>query len=242
MFDEDLIDEISMGKYDSYIDAMFEYRENDRAFCKTPFNAADSLRRWAMFSEKEDVMPGKKDFGKMLRAMEKEWNAPAKKIKIGRNDPCPCRSGKKYKICCLNKPKDAIDLIESPEERGKWLKTYPYIGQERIEGRIYLEDYFDPDSIEIDKILYLGLMNRPGLIWNRDIEAEKKRTKEYLYLAFQKCTERIEKEQIHSLSEYDRKYSIHYRCEEWIDKLCGLLQENNEIERYEEVKEFISRK
>ncbi len=24
--------------------------------------------------------------------------------KIGRNDPCPCGSGKKYKKCCLNKP------------------------------------------------------------------------------------------------------------------------------------------
>lgn len=23
--------------------------------------------------------------------------------KIGRNDPCPCGSGKKYKQCCLNK-------------------------------------------------------------------------------------------------------------------------------------------
>ncbi len=26
-------------------------------------------------------------------------------MKIGRNDPCPCGSGKKYKYCCLNKPK-----------------------------------------------------------------------------------------------------------------------------------------
>lgn len=24
--------------------------------------------------------------------------------KIGRNDPCPCGSGKKYKNCCINKP------------------------------------------------------------------------------------------------------------------------------------------
>lgn len=24
-----------------------------------------------------------------------------KKIKIGRNEPCPCGSGKKYKKCCL---------------------------------------------------------------------------------------------------------------------------------------------
>ena len=23
--------------------------------------------------------------------------------KVGRNDPCPCGSGKKYKLCCLNK-------------------------------------------------------------------------------------------------------------------------------------------
>ena len=22
--------------------------------------------------------------------------------KVGRNDPCPCRSGKKFKKCCLN--------------------------------------------------------------------------------------------------------------------------------------------
>lgn len=25
--------------------------------------------------------------------------------KIGRNDPCPCGSGKKYKKCCLNNPR-----------------------------------------------------------------------------------------------------------------------------------------
>lgn len=24
--------------------------------------------------------------------------------KVGRNDPCPCGSGKKFKKCCLNKP------------------------------------------------------------------------------------------------------------------------------------------
>ncbi len=25
--------------------------------------------------------------------------------KVGRNDPCPCGSGKKYKKCCINKTK-----------------------------------------------------------------------------------------------------------------------------------------
>ncbi|MEO9131733.1 MAG: UPF0149 family protein [Sphingomonas sp.] len=29
-------------------------------------------------------------------------NAPAPMQKVGRNDPCPCGSGQKYKKCCLN--------------------------------------------------------------------------------------------------------------------------------------------
>lgn len=29
------------------------------------------------------------------------------KTKLGRNDPCPCGSGRKYKMCCLHKYRDA---------------------------------------------------------------------------------------------------------------------------------------
>jgi hypothetical protein len=32
-------------------------------------------------------------------------------MKIGRNAPCPCGSGKKYKKCCLNKEKPPLDLL-----------------------------------------------------------------------------------------------------------------------------------
>ena len=35
--------------------------------------------------------------------------------KIGRNDPCPCGSGKKYKKCCLN---------FSPQEKDKIIQGY----------------------------------------------------------------------------------------------------------------------
>ena len=28
---------------------------------------------------------------------------PSTVEKVGRNDPCPCGSGKKYKKCCINK-------------------------------------------------------------------------------------------------------------------------------------------
>lgn len=40
------------------------------------------------------------------RDIKKTYNATktvVKEKKIGRNDPCPCGSGKKYKQCCLNK-------------------------------------------------------------------------------------------------------------------------------------------
>lgn len=57
MFDHDLLDEMNMGKYDSYVDAVFEYRESRANFCQTPINAADLLRNWAMFQdESEDKM------------------------------------------------------------------------------------------------------------------------------------------------------------------------------------------
>lgn len=205
MFDNDLIDEMCMGKYDSCVDAMFEYREDEDRFCEKSFCAAEALRHWAMFSELEERMPEEKDFEKLIRMLEKEESKSVRKTKVGGNDPCPCGSGKKYKYCCLNKPKDAIDSIEIPEERNKWLKRYPYTGKEKVEGRIYLEDYYDEVSIETDKILYLALMNRLGLVWKRNVEQEGKRAKEYLYLAFQKCRERMEEEQLASFTEYNKK-------------------------------------
>ena len=36
-----------------------------------------------------------------------------KMTKIGRNDPCPCGSGKKFKHCCLGKASSAADMSET---------------------------------------------------------------------------------------------------------------------------------
>jgi SEC-C motif-containing protein len=38
-------------------------------------------------------------------------------IKFGRNAPCPCGSGKKFKKCCLNKSPD--DFFDAHMERAK---------------------------------------------------------------------------------------------------------------------------
>jgi len=55
-------------------------------------------------SEEEKVKEFKKIYAELQRAEPKNSKihraAPAKSEKIGRNDPCPCGSGKKYKKCC----------------------------------------------------------------------------------------------------------------------------------------------
>ena len=50
------------------------------------------LEQWnAIFSEEEQ---------KRLYKEQKESTTVRKEKKVGRNDPCPCGSGKKYKKCC----------------------------------------------------------------------------------------------------------------------------------------------
>lgn len=43
------------------------------------------------------------------------------KVKIGRNDPCPCGSGKKYKKCCLDKPFEPSPELLADFELGQRL-------------------------------------------------------------------------------------------------------------------------
>lgn len=241
MLDHDLMDEGYLGKYDSCVDLMFEYMEEKERFCAKSMDASECLKSWAMFSERNDPQSSaeaEKAFEKMLREMVRAEKQATRKKKIGRNDPCPCGSGKKYKFCCMNKPKEPVDEIETLEERQKWLEDYPYVGNERKAGRVYLEDYYDRKSIDIDRLLYLGLMQRPGLIWNRDEDKENRRTREYLYLAFRKASEMAAKENVTTFADYDKKYSIHYRCEEWTGRLMELLKDAGDKAAYKEVQNW----
>lgn len=235
MLDNELMDTMCMGEYDSCVDQMFRYDECEQKFCKSPISAQCMLQTWAMFEDEKGSEVLQKDYEKLLRAAEREYNKPISKKKIGRNAPCPCGSGKKYKYCCMNNPGNANDAIESEQEQERWLKEYPKTGNKRQKGRIYLEEYFDAESIRIDKILYLGLMQRPGLIWLKNEENEKNRTRAYLQLAFSEFMKRVEREQIKTFAEYDKKYSIHYLCEEWMSRLLDLLEDSGDESVYAEV-------
>ena len=76
----------------------------------------DSVRLRA-YGQQDPLIEYKKEgyklFQDLLNNIEIQTKSVKKQIKqieheikfkgVGRNDPCPCGSGKKYKKCCLNK-------------------------------------------------------------------------------------------------------------------------------------------
>lgn len=225
------------GDYNEYVDDMFQYQEKDKAFCSSPIDAAKLLKGWASLfedpSDKKGTNQGDmsktiRDFSRELAKLKKRTSA-----KVGRNDPCPCGSGKKYKKCCMNKTQSGVELLEDEAEQNKWLRDYPAAKTaepEDTKGKVYLEDFYSQESIEIDKLLYLALHNRVGiLLWQREPADEAKQRKRfYLTKAFGKFKEFIQKENIQSFSEYDDKYTIHFFCDEWTGILCELLKEKDD--------------
>lgn len=73
--------------------------------------------------------------------------------KIGRNDPCPCGSGKKYKSCCMNKV-PASEKIKQHKLKAKWLNQ-PEVPNlmDRVFGDTVssMEKKYEPGKSEGDK-------------------------------------------------------------------------------------------
>lgn len=104
LFELELVDSFICGAYEELEPEMrkFSYIPNE-GFVKQElqqqydfFNAEDSHLFPMEYPDMEDLY-----YRQQLETM-KEWNEPIRsEKKIGRNDPCPCGSGKKYKKCCL---------------------------------------------------------------------------------------------------------------------------------------------
>ncbi len=236
LYKNNLLDIRYIGEYDACVDYMFEYDDYEKNFCKPKLNADEILKDWAMFEEDMELIDDSR-YEEGIKSLLKDMMEWEKFQYVEENELCPCGSGKKYQCCCLKKPKSPLDEIESVWEREKCLKNYPYVGNEKQEDKIYLEDYFDKESIEIDRHLYLGLAHRSRIPWLIDEEREECRCREYLSIAFKMFTEKIKKERISSFEEYDKTFSIHYFCEEWMDELLRLLKKNGNKQFYAEVEE-----
>lgn len=65
-------------------------------------SAIDEMHWWYCYSEKYREEKRKDAVRNVLNIMPRQELDVAPRINIGRNDPCPCGSGKKFKKCCLH--------------------------------------------------------------------------------------------------------------------------------------------
>ena len=78
-------------------------------------------------------------------------------LKIGRNDPCPCGSGKKYKKCCPYEAASPLPILryDTPREAAETAT-----GRERLEALFWQFEWqptgdnaFEPDIPRLKKTL-----------------------------------------------------------------------------------------
>lgn len=251
LYADDRVDSYAVGGYDECVDIIFAYGRRQRRFCKSPMDAVELMHSWPMFedcvrenkstADEEDGDWLDKKFSSVLGEFDSVLTNVEQRrvVKIGRNDPCPCGSGKKYKQCCLNKKQPAEEGIESKQEQEKWLGTYPTMDGERVEGRVYLEDLYSSESIALDKLVYLALKHRIIPMWEREPEqVVVKRKRRYLTEAYNQFVAIVERDQIQSTSEFNSRYAIHYLCEEWLSELVDLLKEDDKDNLLKDVRAF----
>ena len=74
-------------------------------FEKLLYNMHNAKAKWLYKLKSWDGVLSKEQRKEIKKKYDEENTASS--VKIGRNDPCPCGSGKKFKKCCLNKVEEA---------------------------------------------------------------------------------------------------------------------------------------
>ena len=223
------------GKYDGFLDWMFydkKYEEKSRYIDDT----VESMEWWAAFDEgraKDEPNPRGDIWDKFVekgtdgikkdREQEQRFLSQ-KKQKPGRNDPCPCGSGKKYKKCCLDKDNNAVTVSNSSvapiEEKYDLFEMYP-------KDSPLFKELYEKEAVEVDMLVYKALHHRAIPIWvKRDLGQERLGKINYLNEALKLFLDKCEREQITSFAAYDDLYMVHYRSSEWVGELIDLTKDD----------------
>ena len=101
MFKNDVIEYAMRGGYDSFIDDIFNYNDTYDKFDMID-NVENVMSWWACFNKNDYSKTDLDEISnKLVESFVDETNNNLISYdKVGRNDPCPCGSGKKYKNCC----------------------------------------------------------------------------------------------------------------------------------------------
>lgn len=235
LFKKDTITLDIIGSYENFIDSIFNYEKDIDGFDKIE-DTVKEMSWWSCFDQEEEDKPTSNIDIKNLFKEDKE-----SKSKVGRNDPCPCGSGKKYKKCCLDKDKGLLPYQEYMNEN---LKEYPKRKTNKEQFDLY--DFYKDEYIEADKSLYKVLKhNRVPIHIVRDYAKESEMKLTYLEEAFTKIKEIEEKEKFKTIDAYDKKVSIHYSLNYFLDEYSDLLidnidSDNKYLEKLEDLLDFFS--
>lgn len=98
---QERINQVGSDTIMGFVDKM---NQNDGKEQLAKLNEAVEEAREAQQNEKEvnEAAIGNADLAKMFYARPRHIRPIVKNTNVGRNDPCPCGSGKKYKNCCLS--------------------------------------------------------------------------------------------------------------------------------------------
>lgn len=88
--------ENTIDRYDYYRDEWHYYRTSNRDIFG--HKIVDKESSYQEVKETYDDVDNESSYEEVVESTP----LPVEKPKVGRNDPCPCGSGKKYKKCCLN--------------------------------------------------------------------------------------------------------------------------------------------
>jgi len=126
-------------------------------------------------------------------------------MKVGRNDPCPCGSGKKYKRCCLDKdlrpiPHEVIRYFQKVRAEQEFLKQagihINYVGPIMFKGkkvfalgnRVYANF---PSNTTFHEFLIQILKETIGLDWFREQARLPRKERHFISICLEKLGEWI---------------------------------------------------
>jgi len=223
LHDNDRVDEMTHGAYDGFIDWLFHEKPSKPPYIE---DAISEIERWACFKSDDIVKPKPKntntgDFFKELEKTMPGRKPPKEQFnKTGRNDPCPCGSGQKYKRCCLTAQQNNTSPPSIEDSYGL-LHMYP------TDSPLFNQMY-EKGAIDIDILAYKALRHRTIPIWiERDLENERLGQIDYLDEALTLFLNKCQQEGITSFSAYDKQFMIHYKSSEWVLALSILIEDND---------------
>ena len=229
LFERGVVDKRYIGGYDDFVDIIFDFDDKkEKVTLITDIKI--QFPWWAYFEVCPTTNKSTGEYGSDIQNFLKKTDVVSNKV--GRNDPCPCGSGKKYKKCCMEKMDNSLpyqDFID------KSLSRYPK--ESDNENSFY--KYFKQEYIEIDKLLYKALKNKIiPLNIERNINKENNIDYEYLNEAFPLIKEVVYNNNFKTIRDYDENVSIHFGILAFFSKYSEIIM--NKGEKYvDELKKLV---